>query len=134
MSRKVTEQIAKLVKMSLAFHNLNKAVEAELGLSLVQYHLLFHLRDMPGSSPQALAKVVGMHASTLTQSLKRLNKRDLLFVGEDPRDCRKKMISLTLLGKLALDRFEAGIEKLLADETQITQLTKIKDARLISMD
>jgi len=92
--------------MSLAFHNLNKAVEAELGLSLVQYHLLFHLRDMPGISPQSLAKAVGMHASTLTQSLKRLGKKEFLFVGEDPRDSRKKIITLTRLGKAAIDRFE----------------------------
>lgn len=121
-------KVANLVKMSLAFHNLNKAVEAELGLSLVQYHLLFHLRDRPGVSPQSLAKLVGMHASTLTQSLKRLSKRELLFVSEDPRDSRKKMITLTSLRRDALDQFEVGIERSLRDENQISQLMKIREA------
>jgi DNA-binding MarR family transcriptional regulator len=118
LTRSTSEQIARLVKMSLAFHNLNKAVEAALGLSLVQYHLLFNLRDMPGSSPQSLARIVGMHPSTLTQSLKRLSKKQFLFVGEDPRDSRKKMVTLTLLGKSAVDRFEGGIEKLLKNANE----------------
>lgn len=126
--RAANEQVARLVKMSLAFHNLNKAVEGGLGLSLVQYHLLSHLKDMPGGSPQSLAKVVGMHPSTLTQSLKRLRKREFLFVGEDPRDSRKKMVTLTSAGKAAIDRFELGIEKLLRSESQLSQLVQIRSA------
>lgn len=107
-------------------------MEAELGLSLVQYHCLTHVRSNPGISSRSLAKAIGMHASTLTQSLKRLSKREFLFVGEDPRDSRKKMITLTALGKDAIDRFEAGIEKLLHDENQISQLTKVKEAQVSS--
>lgn len=53
--------IAQLVQESLAFHNLNKAAEGKLGLSLVQYYLLVTLRDMPGCSPQKLANAIGMH-------------------------------------------------------------------------
>ncbi len=112
----MNERVTKLVKMSLVFHNLNKVVEHDLGLSLVQYHLLVHLKSRPGISPQSLAKIAGMHPSTLTQSMKRLGKRDFLFVGEDPKDSRKKMLTLTFSGNQAIDRFETGIDSLLTSE------------------
>ncbi len=113
MSHPLSQRVSRLVKISLAFHNINKTLESEIGLSLVQYHLLHHLRDRPGISPQVLAKVAGMHASTLTQSLKRLSKKGLLYVGDDPKDSRKKLITLTASGKAAIDRFEAMAEQIL---------------------
>ncbi len=106
-------KIAKLVNMSLAFHNLNKTAEVQLGLSLVQFHLLACIKDLPASSPQEIAKLAGIHPSSLTQSMKRLEKRGLLYIGEDPRDSRKKILSLTLKGKSALDAFDLGIEEIL---------------------
>lgn len=98
--------IARMVRLSLTFHHLNKAAEARLGLSLVQFHLLEALREMPGCSPLRLAEVSGVHASTLTQSLKRLERKGLLFTAEDPRDSRKKILGITRKGKQALDRFQ----------------------------
>lgn len=109
----VNERISRLVKTSLVFHNINKLAESQLGLSLVQYHVLHMLRDMPCSSLQRLATLVGMHPSTLTQTMKRLVKKDYLFVSEDPKDSRKKILTLTLPGHNGLKRFEAGINKVL---------------------
>lgn len=106
-SRRVS--IKKLVTMSLKFHNLNKLVEQKLGLSLVQYHFLNTLKDMPACSPLLLSKAVGMHPSSLTQSMKRLSKKELLFVGEDPKDSRKKILTLTYKGHKALELFESKI-------------------------
>ncbi len=107
-------KIAKLVRMSLAFHSLNKGAEARLGLSLVQYHLLATLRDMPGCSPQNLAGTVGMHPSTLTQSLKRLQRKGAIFVAEDPKDSRKKILTMTRVGCELLGRFSGGVDELLS--------------------
>ncbi len=105
--------VRRLVMMSLKFHNLNKLVEQRLGISLVQYHFLNTLRDMPATSPLLLARAVGMHPSTLTQSTKRLSKRGLIFVGEDLKDSRKKILSLTSKGNKALGLFESQIDDLL---------------------
>ncbi|MBI2519974.1 MAG: MarR family transcriptional regulator [Bdellovibrio sp.] len=106
-------EIAQLVRESLSFHNLNKVAEIKLGLSLVQYYFLVTLRDMPGCSPQELAKAIGMHPSTLTQSMKRLQKKEAIFVGEDPKDSRKKILSMTRKGSEQLKRFSKGIGLLL---------------------
>lgn len=106
-------QISRLVRLGVALQNLNRAAEARLGLSLVQFHLLSTLRDMPGCSPQRLADAAGLHPSTLTQSLKRLQRKDALFVGVDPRDSRKKILSLTRTGRDLADAFANGVGGLL---------------------
>ncbi len=107
------QEITKIVRMNLAFHQLNKLAEGKIGLSLVQYYLLSTLRDMPGCSPQKLAQSAGMHPSTLTQSLKRLQKKNAIFVGEDPKDSRKKMISMTRQGSVLLQAFSQSIDQLI---------------------
>tara|TARA_B110001454_G_scaffold83721_1_gene80535 strand:+ start:15916 stop:16356 length:441 start_codon:yes stop_codon:yes gene_type:complete len=95
-------ELLSLFKISLSIHNYNKISERETGLSLVQWCLLSKLMDMPAASALALAKGVGVHPSTLTQSLKRLEKKGFVFVTDDPRDSRRKMISLTRNGQAAL--------------------------------
>ena len=104
--------VVKLVQTNLQLYNLNKRIEGEIGLSLVQYHLLSTLRDMPGTSFKGLAKAIGMHPSSLTPSLKRLGSRELLYVSEDTRDSRRKMVTLTSTGKAMLDKFEENIERI----------------------
>ncbi len=93
-----------LFHIGLSIQNLNKVWERKLGLSLVQWCLLKHLIDMPAVSALSLAKAVGVHPSTLSQTLKRLERRQFIHIAEDPKDSRKKVISITRLGKEALDR------------------------------
>lgn len=95
-------ELLSLFKLGLSIHNFNKISERETGVSLVQWCLLNKLMDMPAASAFALSKGVGVHPSTLTQSLKRLEKKGFVFVTGDPRDSRRKMISLTRNGQAAL--------------------------------
>lgn len=95
-------ELLSIFKIGLSIHNFNKISERETGLSLVQWCLLNKLMDMPAASALALAKGVGVHPSTLTQSLKRLEKKGFVFVADDPRDSRRKMISLTRNGQAAM--------------------------------
>lgn len=132
MKQELSQKVKRLVNLSLAFHSLNKLVESFLGLSLVQYYLLSFLRDRPGISPNALASSIGMHASSLTPSLKRLSSRHYLVTSEDPRDSRKKMITLTSTGKQALDRFEEGIEALLLSDLENLRMKKIRESGLLN--
>ncbi|MBL7716506.1 MAG: MarR family transcriptional regulator [Bdellovibrionales bacterium] len=111
----MNSKVKRWVDLNLAFHALNKAAEQRLGLSLVQYRLLETLRDMPGCAPNRLAETVGMHPSSLTQSLKRLNRKQALFVDEDPRDSRKKILSLTRLGRDLMIRFDQGLDGVLTE-------------------
>lgn len=111
-------KVARLVRENLEFHGLNKSAEVSLGLSLVQYHLLVTLRDMPGCSPQRLADAVGMHPSTMTQSLKRLQRKKAIFIADDPRDARKKLLSVTRLGQDLLISASRGIQDILGQNIE----------------
>ncbi len=110
--QKLLSEISEIVKMNLKFHSLNRDAEQKWGLSLVQYYFLGTLRDLPGTSPQNLARLVGLHPSTLTQTIKRLQKKKMIFLEEDPKDSRKKLLGLTALGNRCLRSFEddAAIE------------------------
>ena len=95
-----------LFHLGVTLSNLNKRTERQLGLSLGQWCLLKHLIDMPGTSAFSLAKAAGVHPSTLTQMLKRLQRKGLILIGEDSKDSRKKLISVTRQGKAILDKVD----------------------------
>lgn len=92
-----------LFQIGSSIHVLNKKSESRFGLSLVQWHLMSRLVDMPATSPLALAAAVNVHPSTLTQTMKRLLKKKFIFIAEDPKDSRKKLVAMTRAGKNALD-------------------------------
>lgn len=127
MEAEIAPMVRQMVQMNLAFHSLNKTSETRLGLSLVQYYLLSTLRDMPGCSPQKLAEVLGMHPSSLTQSLKRLLKKEAIFVGEDPKDSRRKILSLTRMGHAQLIRFSEGIGAFMAFHSKLVRSPRGKN-------
>jgi len=102
-------EIKSLVDANVRFVYLNKLAEKKLSLSLVQYHTLSLLVQFPAISPQVLAEKAGIHPSSLTQTIKRLEKKKLLFSTENPKDSRKKLLGITPLGKEMLLFFENGV-------------------------
>ena len=104
-----------LCHVGISIHHLNKKSEKNLGLSLVQWCLLKNLIDLPGASAHLLSKAVGVHPSTLTQTLKRLEKKNLVFITNDPRDSRKKLISITRSGKDLLQKTSSEMDIWLQD-------------------
>ena len=105
--RAVEGSLANIVRLNIVFSNLNKDAERRTGLSVVQWCLLNRILVMPVSSAQRLAHAMGMHPSTLTQSLKLLSKKGYVFVAQDPRDSRRKLISLTRKGFEAIGECRA---------------------------
>lgn len=99
-----------LFYVSLGVHHLSRTLERQLGLSFVQWYLLRHLVDLPAISAQRFASAVGLHPSTLTQSIKRLRKKRYLVIEEDPRDSRRKIIAITRQGRDALKGADGQLE------------------------
>lgn len=77
---------------------INKAFESKHGLSIVQWSVLKTLVERPAVSPQLLARALGVSPGTLTQTLVRLSRKKLIFTCDDPKDARKKIISITRAG------------------------------------
>jgi DNA-binding MarR family transcriptional regulator len=90
-------------QLGMEVERLSARMEQKCGISLAQWSVLIRLKDLPACTAQELANAVGVHPSTLTQALKRLEKKGYLFVGKDPRDSRKKILSLTREGTQRLE-------------------------------
>lgn len=110
------QKIKKIIETSIFYHNLNKKAEKELGLTLVQYHLLSIIKDSPGASHQQIAEAIGLSPGSLTQSLKRMTSKDFIVICHDPKDARRKIIILNTKGKIAIDKFESGLIDFLKSE------------------
>lgn len=93
------DEIGSLFHLTLTLHHLNKDMERKFRLSLVQLFVLLRLRSRPASSAYSLSQAIGIQPSTLSPTIQRLARKDYIFVTEDPRDSRKKLISLTRRGK-----------------------------------
>jgi DNA-binding MarR family transcriptional regulator len=109
------EGLYRLLKIGLEIHHLNKAYERRLGLSVVQWCVMKRLIDLPAVSAQALAEAVGVHPSTLTQTLRRLSRKQYIFIEEHSKDTRRKAIFITREGKAALDHMDQKLEKKLTE-------------------
>ena len=118
-----------LFHIGISIHQLNKRSEKQLGLSLVQWCLLKTLIDMPATSAQSLSAAVGVHPSTLTQTLKRLERKEYIFITEDPTDSRKKLISITRSGKNILEsaskKMKARLKELIGFEKELSTLQSL---------
>ena len=106
------QPLSLLVQVGLSIHHLGKKAQRSSGLSIAQWYLLKQLQSQPGICAQELCKAVGVHPSTLTQSLKRLQRKGLVYIGEDPRDSRKKIIALTRDGKEKMDGSTAQMQNI----------------------
>ena len=95
--------VAGLVGLTLSLERLNRDLQKSGGITLTQFFVLQRLLHLPGISANQLAESVGVSPGTLTPMIKRLEEKELLFVSSDPRDARRRIISLTRQGKAALD-------------------------------
>lgn len=90
-------------RLGMEIERMGQRMEDKCGISLAQWSVLIRLKDLPAITAQELAAAVGVHPSTLTQALKRLERKKFIFVGKDPKDSRKKILSLTRQGADLLD-------------------------------
>jgi DNA-binding MarR family transcriptional regulator len=133
----IKDEIGSLFHLTLKLHHLNKDVGRKFKLSLVQLFVLQRLRHLPAVSLQALSVAIGVKASTLTQTIRRLVRKDYVFVAQDPKDSRKKILSLTRSGKEAIDAMDGklncvfrslGKDQLKTIEKTLSCLTQFKEA------
>lgn len=106
--KKQERSLMLLFQLSLSIHHLSQTVEKNSGLSLGQWCFLKHLIDLPGATASVLSMAVGVHSSTLTQTMKKMEEREYIAIIEDPKDSRKKLISITRRGKEVLEASDRG--------------------------
>lgn len=92
-----------LFSIARTVQEFNLYFEKEHQLSLTQWLTLATLKDLPGCTALTLAQALSMKPSSLTQILKRLERKKLIHVSVDPMDSRKKLLSLSRDGKRQMD-------------------------------
>lgn len=118
-----------LVEIGVTLQRLNKSFERRLGLSIVQWCVLFRLLDLPAATAQSLAEAVGVSPGTLTQSLRRLKRKGLIYVGADPADRRRKSIAVTRTGRDTLARAGRSFQEDLAKTMALgREVQAVRDA------
>lgn len=129
------QSLFSLFHIGISIQQMNKKSERRSGLSLVQWCMLRHLIDMPAASAHSLSNAVGVHPSTLTQTLKRLGRKKYVFIAEDPKDSRKKIISITRAGKDALDKTSQQLKDWADDLSKLqAELSRVRSTLQFHLD
>ncbi len=96
-------------------HQIHLALFAEecepFGVSPVQFSILTVLAEQPDLQQVALAQEIGVDRTTLTNVLRRLERRGMLTRCVAPGDRRVKRVTLTEQGRSTLTRMQAAAER-----------------------
>jgi DNA-binding MarR family transcriptional regulator len=87
-----------LVGLSVDIHNLNSSIQKKCGVSLVQWMILARVVVQPGISAGSLATDSGVHPSTLTQTISRLDSQGYIYIQDRPSDLRRRMLLASRTG------------------------------------
>lgn len=99
-----------------------RELKRECGLTLVQYRMTSYLHDHPdGSSPSALASILGISPAMATTVISQLKERNLVFVVQEDNGRTRLKASLTKAG-VDLSR-DADIALMLAHESYFSPLS-----------
>lgn len=126
-------QLKSALHVGLLIHNINKDAERRTGLTLAQWSILKHLIERPAISAQKLSAAVRLHPSTLSLSLRRLVRRGFVWISADPRDSRRRTISLTREGKQQLDLADDEMNRFATELRQISAELTAVEARLLHL-
>ncbi len=125
--------LQRLWRLNHALEKVSRRMEVQLGVTAQQRFILRCIGKYPGLTAGQLASLLHVDPGTVSTSLNRLEKRDLLERRRDSRDKRRIAIGLTAAGR-ALDRpahgtVEAAVEQLLrnAASNELTTMSKVLD-------
>ncbi len=93
-------------------------LEASLpdGLKMSQFIVLNHLERLGGAwAPARLANALQVTRGAMTNTLQRLEKRNLVNISADPKDGRGKLVEITKAGQEMRLRCIKGVGPLLVD-------------------
>jgi DNA-binding MarR family transcriptional regulator len=112
-----------------ALQRRSKRMEAELGITGPQRLVLRIVGRFPGVPAGHLARVLHLHPSTLTGTLKRLERQRLIRKRLDSRDGRRVLVSLTDEGRALDDAAEGTVETAIERVLSILPADRIEGAR-----
>ena len=121
------------VKLSVDLHNLNASIQKKYEISLVQWLVLRKIIDFPGLSAGKLAEETGVHTSTLTPTLVRLESIKLIHIQERSNDSRRKLILASRKGYVLCNQTELYLCGVLQGQMEIQGYqARLQDIRFMT--
>lgn len=84
---------------------------AEVQLTPIQWGIMTVVAGMPGLGHMEIAEQIGLDRSNVSEVIGRLVERKVLRQRPNPRDRRRKSISLTDHGRALMARFERRVQR-----------------------
>ncbi len=101
------------------------------GIGTTEWRIVVHLAVEPWSSPQAIARWIGLDKAAISRSIRVLERRALVVVRPHPTDNRSYILALTSPGRQLHDRI-AGVA-LEREARLLSCLTTAEREQLIDM-
>jgi DNA-binding MarR family transcriptional regulator len=101
------------------------------GLGPADAHVLSYLDVYGPCTVTRLIEVLGLHASTLTSLLRRLERAGLLLRRRHPRDRRAWLLELTDKGRIAADRVHSALDQLDAEVAAATSEEEVEGFEMV---
>lgn len=128
MNKRALEMMRKVWAVDHAMRRLSRAMEHNIGISSPHRLIIRVVGERPGISASALADLLFLDASTLTEHLKHLEEADVIKRHTAEEDGRRTEITLTAKGR-KLDvkmpgTMEAAVENALdrSDEKRVAHV------------
>jgi DNA-binding MarR family transcriptional regulator len=114
-----------------SLHQTSKRMERRLGVTGPQRFAIRIVGRFPGIPASQIAKLLHVHAGTLTGILRRLQRKGLIRRQPDPRDGRRLLLRLTDRGKQFDIETEGTVEAAVRQTLEGAPRAKIRAAREI---
>ncbi len=97
------------------------------GLTLPQFSVLNHFARLGGErTPAELARAFQVTKGAMTNTLRRLEGRDLVRVRVNPEDGRSKLVTITAKGRRMRDKAVAALAPAFEDFARLVSPGKVK--------
>ncbi|TCK30722.1 MarR family transcriptional regulator [Ancylobacter aquaticus] len=100
---RLDDQVGFLMRVASQRHTALFAARMIEGLTPPQFATLARLREIGPCSQNHLGRLVHLDAATIKGVVDRLQARDLLVIGDDPLDRRRRAVDLSVRGREVAD-------------------------------
>lgn len=125
------EQIGFRLRLALQRHTAIFFAHMDVGLTQTQYAVLARLWEFGESSQNELGRSAAIDSATIWGVVQRLQSAGLVATKAHPSDKRRRMVSLTALGRDTMDAAIAKAQR--SNEETLAPLTETERKTLIAL-
>lgn len=125
------DQIGFRLRLALQRHTAIFFAHMDVGLTQTQYAVLARLWEVGESSQNELGRSAAIDSATIWGVVQRLQSAGLVATKAHPSDKRRRMVSLTALGRETMDAAIAKAQR--SNEETLAPLTEAERKTLIAL-